>query len=195
MACSAAVGNSPDDDAGQAVGALQTNQRVAEDEHAADQDAGAVRYQVAPAVASMVRDRRLGDLEVLGAVGVGEDHEAVPVVGNLVPDAVFARRHQAQGCVGIVGVEDAHLRRGMVVAGNNDEASARGLLQAHVEAGVGLLVDHGVGGRIVAQAVAADLRRAVVFVEHRVIEGAPVVGPGHVAVGVVKVLVQGRSGS
>ncbi len=67
-------------------------------------DVGAVRHDLQPVVAARAFDRRDHELEVLGAVVVREDEEAVAVVGgtvvlDVVLDALPTRRDQPRRAV------------------------------------------------------------------------------------------------
>ena len=65
------------DNARQAVLALEADEEILEGEKRKDQPAGLVRDEFLPVRARRVGDRRRHDLEVLGAVGIGEDEEDV----------------------------------------------------------------------------------------------------------------------
>ena len=66
-----------DDDAGQAVAPFQPDEEVAEGDVAQDEPPGLVRHDLPPVLPLRRVDRRLHDLEVPGAAGVGQHEEDV----------------------------------------------------------------------------------------------------------------------
>ena len=75
-----AVGEATDDDARQAVLALEPHEVALVGDHLQDQAAGLVGDDLAPARLLRRRHRRLADAEVLGALGVGGDDQALAMV-------------------------------------------------------------------------------------------------------------------
>ena len=114
-----------DDDRGQRVGALQPHQVAGIEFDIEDIDARAMRDQVAPVGALRRGERRGDDLEVDGAVGIGEDEQLVAAVGERILHAFLARRDQARRRFGI-GEIDQPLLGGFVVAAGDDAEAAAG---------------------------------------------------------------------
>ena len=102
-------------DPGQGVLALQPHEPPGVHIEARDQDAGAVWYEIDPVRAARRCDRRLDDLEVLGAAGVGEDNQPVFVVGDVVLGIRVPLRDHDRGDVGPFRVDEPHLARDVVV--------------------------------------------------------------------------------
>src|SRR3546814_3951506 len=96
-------------------------------------------FRSAPVLPPRRVERRLDDLEVDGAIGVGENKEAPVVVADVVLDAALPRRDQARRAFRRVGLDHPHLRGGVVVRGDDDVAVALGLAEVDEEAGIGLL--------------------------------------------------------
>ena len=92
-----------DDDARQAVLALQPDQEILERKDREDQPARLVRHEFPPVRRGRGRNRRGDDLEVLGAVGVGKDEENVAAFLEVVLQAGFTRRNDARRGQRIVG--------------------------------------------------------------------------------------------
>ena len=110
-----------------------------------------VRHQVRPVLAARIGNRRRDDLEVLGAVGVGQDEEDVAAFLDVVFETGLARRDHFRLGVGIIGRHDPVFRRFVVVDGNEDPFVRTAAADTHEEARVGLLVD-----QLVFRAIRAD---------------------------------------
>ena len=88
-----AAGEMPHDDARQTVGAFQPDQPVGEHHMGENEYSRAMRDEVAPMRAARVRQRRDNELEVLGAVGVGEQNQRrFAREGGMMLDFVAQRR-------------------------------------------------------------------------------------------------------
>ena len=107
-------------------------------------DAFAVRDQVAPVLPLGGGQRRGDDLEVDGAVGVGEDEEFVAAVGDRILHAFLARRDEARRRFGIGQIDQALLGGFVVAAGDHAKAAAGALVQMGEPAGVLFFIDQDV---------------------------------------------------
>ena len=172
-----------DHDGRQRVGALQPHHVTGGEIEIENIDAFAIRDQVAPVGAFGRGQRRGDDLEVDGAVGIGEDEQFVAAVGHRILHAGLARRDQARLCR-VIGKIDQPLLRGFVVAaGDHAEPAAGAFLDMGEPAGILFLVDQDVVRLRRAEAMAPDLHRAMIVVELYVEEGFGIRGPHHAAVG------------
>src|SRR5262249_32293710 len=94
------------DDARQAVLALQANEPVGEHDIRDQIDAGTMRDEIAPVRASGIAERRPHDLEILGAVGIGPQHQRLLsaqgwVMLYAVLDRSFAWRDEGRSRLGV----------------------------------------------------------------------------------------------
>ncbi len=112
------------DDGGQGVGAFQPHQMPSVEFDIHDIDAGAMRDQVAPARAPGRCQRRGDDLEVDGAVGVGENEQFIAAVGDRILHALLARRDKARWRIGIAKIDQPLLRGFVVAAGDHAKTPA-----------------------------------------------------------------------
>jgi len=135
-----------------------------------------VRDEIDPVLGIRAGDGRGDDLEVFGAVGVGEDVEGAVALLDVVFAVGEAGRDQARGAA-VLRVDDPELGRLVVVRVDDDVAAAQGFVDADEEAGIGLLVDDFVVGLRRAHDVAADAERAVVVVVLGVVDGRTVGRP------------------
>ncbi len=83
-----------DDDGGQRIGALQPHQMPGVEFDIHDVDAGAVWNEIAPVGALRRVKRRGDDLEVDGAIGIGENEELIAAVRDRILHAFLARCDQ-----------------------------------------------------------------------------------------------------
>ena len=173
-----------DHDARQPVLALQPHQEAAEAHDREDQAAGFVRHDLAPVGARRVGGRRGHDLEVLGAVGVGEDEELVAAFLDLVLQAGLARGDDLRLGRRVVRRQDAVFGRLVIVDDDEDPVVVARPADIHEHAGIGLLVDQPVRGRVRAETVVQELGRAVGGVEPGVEEAFAGRVPHAVAAGV-----------
>jgi hypothetical protein len=151
------------DDARQSLGTLEANEVMLEEDDVEDQHARGVRHERDPVLGIGSRDRRRHDLEVLGAVGVGEDVEGAVAFLDVVFAVGEAGRDQARGAA-LPRVDDAELAGLVVVRVDNDVAAGERFIDADEEARIGLLVDDLVVGLRRAHDVAADAVGTVVIV-------------------------------
>ena len=79
-----------DDDARQAVFALQPEEMAGIGEVAEDQCTRLVRHDLAPVLLARLLRRRFHDLEILSVAVIGEDVEGVAALGDLIFDLGFA---------------------------------------------------------------------------------------------------------
>ena len=95
-----------------------------------DHGAGPVRDEIGPPGTAGIGDRRPHDLEILGAVGVGEDDEVIPVMLHIVlqPDL---RVSTSRGVARIGTVQKVDFG-GFVIA-RLDENEGAGLGQAEFD--------------------------------------------------------------
>ena len=127
----------------------------------------------------------VNDLEVDGAVGIGEDEQFIAAVGERILHAFLARRDQPRRRIGIGEVDQPLLRGFMVAAGDHAEAAGRALMQMGEPAGILFLIDQRVVRLLRAQPMPPDLHRAVVVVELDVEEAVAIRAPDHAAVGLL----------
>ena len=146
-----AAGALTHDDARQAFLALQPDHVMLEAEHRQDQPAGLVRHQLLPVGPYRIFHRRGHDLEVLGAVGIGEDEEDVAAFFQIILQADLARRHQRRLGQRLAGAEKPVFRCLMVVDADHDPVVGARAADIHEEAGIGLLVDQPIVLRTVAK--------------------------------------------
>ena len=126
-----------------------------------DQPARLMRHEVRPVVAPRRGDRGGDDLEILGAVDIGQDVErAVRLVGAVF-HAGLARRHQRRRALRRIGGDQPFLGR-LVIAGADDDKTV-GLRLADIdeEAGILVLIDEDVVLAAGAERMAEDARRPV----------------------------------
>src|SRR5690606_22356970 len=136
-----------------------------------------VWYQFFPVGSCRIARQRGHDLEILGAVGVGQNEEDVATLLQIVLKAGFTRRDDLGVAKGIVGTQQAVLRGFMVADADRDpsvRARARG---AHEETGIGLGIDKPVVGRVVATRMVENLGWPVVGVETSVAEAGIICVP------------------
>ena len=193
MACSSPRLEIADDDGGQRVGALQPHQMAGIELDIDDVDAGAMRDQVAPVGALRRCQRRGDDLEVDGAVGIGENEQLVAAVGDRILHADLARRDQARRRIGIGKIDQPLLGGFVVAAGDHAEAAAGAFMDMGEPAGILLLIDQDVVGLRGAEAMTPDLHRAMIVVELDVEEALAVRAPHHAAVGLLDEVVAVRA--
>ena len=86
-----------DHDLRQAVLAFQPDEMAGIGHVGEDQRARLVRHDVAPVLLARFVNRRFHDLEILGAVVIGEDVEDIAALGHRIFDAGLARRRPACG--------------------------------------------------------------------------------------------------
>jgi hypothetical protein len=178
-----AGGELPHADAADAVGPLEQHEVVGVDVDAAELHAGAMRHDLGPVVAAGRGDGRLHELEVLGAVGVGDHEEATGVVLDAVLDVLLARLHHRELALRVVGVEEPHLVGDLGADVHDDVRVVLGGADAQVEALVVLLEhEHVVVGRR-AEGVAPELVGPHGVVGLHVEERAVVERPGRAIVG------------
>ena len=147
---------------------------------------------VPPVLTSGRGGRRLDQLEVLGAVGVRDDEEALAVVLDLVLDVLLAGGQQPEPTERVAGLEEPHLGGDLAV--QREEQVPLGLRLPHrdVEPVVVLLEhEHVLAGRL-AQAVAPQLVGAHGPVGAHVEQMAVVGRPAHAVVGVLDHIVEQR---
>ena len=130
-----------DDDGGQRVGALQPHHVAGIEFDIEHIDALAMRDQVAPVGALGRGERRGDDLEVDGAIGIGENEQLVAAVGERILHAFLARRDQARRRVGIGQIDQPLLGGFVVAAGDHAEAAGGALMQMGEPAGILLFID------------------------------------------------------
>ena len=182
-----------DHDGGQRVGALQPHQMAGIEFDIDDVDAVAVRDQVAPVGAFRRFQRRGDDLEVDGAVGIGENEQLVAAIGDRILHAFLARRDQTRLRRGIGEIDQPLLRGFVVAAGDHAETPAGAFVDMGEPAGVLLLIDQQIVRLRRAEAMTPDLHRAMVVVELHVEEGFGIRSPHHLAVGFLDEVVMIRA--
>ena len=89
-----AVGEAADDDARQAVLALEPNEKVLIGDDVENQPPGLVRLDLPPMLAAGRFDRRLDDAVILGAAGIGQDDQPPVVMIDRVIVLGLARRRR-----------------------------------------------------------------------------------------------------
>ena len=94
------ISEPPDDNARQSMFALQAHQMLAESHDVEDQAAGAVGNDLDPIRHAGTSDRRLANAEILRALRIGGDDEAVAAVIDSVLVPVPARLHETWFAVG-----------------------------------------------------------------------------------------------
>ena len=154
-----------------------------------------IRNQIAPVRAIGRGERRGHDLEVDGAVGIGENEQLIAAVVDRILHAFLARRDQARRRLGIGKIDQALLGGFVVAAGDHAEAAAGAFMQMGEPAGILFLVDQNIVRLLGAEAMPPDLHRTVVIVELDVEEAFAVDAPHHAAVGLldqVVVVLAGR---
>ena len=171
-----AGGEVADDDRGQRVGALQPDHVAGIELDIEHVDALAIRNQVAPVGALGRGERRGDDLEVDGAVGVGEDEQLIAAVGDRILHAFLARGDEPRRRFGIGEIDQPLLGGFVVAAGDHAEAAAGALMQMGEPAGILLLIDQRVVGLLGAEPVPPDLHRPMVVVELDVEEAVAIRG-------------------
>ena len=166
-----AGGEASDGDLGQASFPEFHDEEVLEAVDPEDGTAGLVFHHRRPGVPSERRDESLRDHEVFRGGPIVTDEEPAAVVLDVVLEALAAGFDQRQRGVRAAGIHEMPL--GHVVSSRDDidEAAAQGLGDTDEEALVLLLVNQPVVGRVLAEAVAEDLDRPVVLVQHGVEEG------------------------
>ncbi len=174
------------DDTRQALVALQPDEMTGECHMAEDQRAGPVRHDFRPVFAARRRHRRLHDLEVLGAVGIGQDVEDVAALGHRIFQPRLARGDDNGRRREVFGGEQAVFARLVVVDIDIDEVVDQRAADGHEEAGILLLIDQPVVFLPVAEDVVEDLRGAVVLVKRGVEEAPRIRRPDTAAAGVRK---------
>ena len=150
----------------------------------------AVRDQVAPVGAFRRGERRGDDLEIDGAVGIGEDEQLVAAVGERILHAALALCDEARRRVGMGKIDQPLLRGFVVAARDHAEAAAGTFMEMGEPAGILFLIDQHIVGLLGAEAMTPDLHRAVVVVELDVEEALAVGAPHHRAVGFLDEVVE-----
>ncbi len=130
-----------DDDGGQRIGALQPHHVAGIKLDIEDVDAFAIRDQVAPVRPLRRFERRGDDLEVDGAVGIGEDEQFVAAVGDRILHAALAACDQARRRVGIGKIDQALLGGFVVAAGDHAKPAAGAFMDMREPAGILFLVN------------------------------------------------------
>jgi hypothetical protein len=175
----AAVGEAADDDARQAVLALEPNEVVCEGHQIEKQPARLVRQDLAPVLDARIGHRSLADAEVLRAGGVRHDEKAIAVVVHGILVAVLAPSHQPHRPVGPVGLDQVDFVGLVVVGVDRNEPAGLGLADADIEADVLLLVDERVLFGRRAEPVPVHEQGPVVVVQPHVEQGAGVARPDY----------------
>ncbi len=160
---------------------LEADEVVRVDREIEDQSACNVRDEVSPAAAIRGVHGGRDDLEILGAVRVGENEKALAAGNRAVVDAVFLPRlpagDETRCIVRPVRIDDMRFGR-LVVMGFDDDVTARlGLADADEEPGIVVAVYRDVGLRVGSDDMAEDLGRPVIAVHPNVEERPAVVGP------------------
>ena len=119
-----AVGEAADDDARQAILALQPDEEVLEGDDVEDQPPGPVRLDLAPVLAARVVGRRLDDAEILGAAGIGQDDQPAFMMVDRIFVLGLARRYETRRRVRIGRIDQADLG-GLVVVHAEQEIACR----------------------------------------------------------------------
>ncbi len=179
-----------DDDARQALFALEPHHVAGIKLDVEHIDALTIRDQVAPVGTVRGRERRGDDLEVDRIVGIGQDEEFVAAIGDRILHAFLACRDQPRRRIGIGKIDQPLLRCLVVAAGDHAEAAAGALVQMGEPAGILLLIDQDVVGLPGTELVPPHLHRAVVVVELDIEEAFGIRGPDHAAVGLFDEVVE-----
>ena len=182
-----------DDDRGQRIGALQPHHVAGIEFDIEHIDALAIRDQVAPVGALGRGQRRGDDLEVDGAIGIGENEQLVAAVGERILHALFARRDEARRRIGIGQIDQPLLRGLMVAAGDDAEAAAGAFMQMGEPAGILLFINERIVGLLRSEAMPPHLHWPVVVVELDVEEAFAVRAPDDPAVGLLDEIVKIRA--
>lgn len=127
---------------------------------------------------------RLDDLEILGAVGVGEDEQPVAVMLHLVLHMRVAALNEARRGGIVVEVENIGFRSFVILDLDDADAPRLGLPDAQKPAWIELLEQQFVFVRRRAEPVAEDLAGAVVLVHPHVIIAGRIRAPHDLAIGV-----------
>jgi hypothetical protein len=151
-----------DDQAGVGVDPLAADQVVLERRGLHHIGARAVRLPLGPVGGGGIVLGRPHQLEVDGAVRIGQDHETVAPVLQLIAHAHAARLHHARLGRGVRRGDQAVFAGLLVLAGDADVGAGPAGPHADEHAGVGFLIDQ----HILAAACGAtvDLRRSPVLV-------------------------------
>ena len=144
-----------------------------------------MRDQFAPVGGLRRCQRRGDDLEVDGAVGIGEDEQLVAAIGDRILHADFALGDKARRRVGIGQIDQPLFGCIVVAAGDHAKTPAGAFMDMGEPAGILLLIDQDILGLRRAEAMTPDLHRAMIVVELDVEERLAVRAPHHAAVGLL----------
>ena len=172
-----AVGLAADHDPRVAVLAFEAREMAGENRRRHDRPALPIRHQVAPVRASGRLGGRGDDLEILGAVSVGENDELIVPVADVVAQAMLTRSDQHGRSVGMRGVDQPDFVGLPAPGGDRHETMAAQGIERDRERLILLLVDQHVGRRVVADPMAIDQELAMVCGVAHVEQGAAVRGP------------------
>ena len=139
-------------------------------------DLGVVGEHLGPLGAAGAIHRRRDETEVGGAV-VGDDVEAVAVVGQAVFDSMPARLHHLERHW-ILGTGDPHLAGGVARQVEHEETVAAGPIDVEEKRLVGLEEDQRILDRVGADPMPVEPARPARLVQHDVEQRLGVVGPG-----------------
>ena len=184
-----------DDDRGQRVGALQPDHVAGIELDIEHIDALAVWNQVAPIGALGRGERRADDLEVDGAIRIGENEQFITAIGERILHALFARGDEARGRFGMLEIDQPLLGGFMVTSGDHAEAAGRTLMQMGEPAGILLFIDKRIVSLFRAKPMPPHLHRTVVVVELDIEEAVAVLAPDDPAVGLFDQVVTIRPGA
>ena len=129
-----------------------------------------VSHEFGPVVPTGSGNGGGGQHEILGIVAVVPDEKPVAVVNHVVLEIRVARFDQRRNRVGIVGIQEAPLRHIVAAGYDVNESPAIGFAGADEKTWVLFVIDQFIVGRVIPQGVPVDAHRAVVLVQHRVIE-------------------------
>ncbi len=110
-----------DDDARQAVFALETRHVTLEDGNVDDQPARSVRHDLSPVFDAWRIDRRLHDAKVLGGFRIRRDDEMFAVVLDRILMTFVARHDETRRRLRLVGVNQMRFARLVIVDIDDDE--------------------------------------------------------------------------
>ncbi len=168
-----------DDDAGVRLDPFEPDDVVFQREGADEVAARPVRHEVAPVRTARGIERRLDQLEIHRAVGIGADDQPVAGIIDIVAQAGLARGDE-RGRRGRVVAGDAPDLAGVLVAGGDeDRAAGQAGLDAEKEAGIGLGVHERVAA--IGEGAAEHLGRPAVIVAEDPEDEARAGGKGEIA--------------
>ncbi len=173
-----------DDDARQAVTALQPDQMAGIGIDGEDQPARLMRHHLFPVFLARRGDRGFHNAEILGIAVIGQDEKNVAAFAHRIFDAFLTLRYDSRFGGQVFRGENAIFAGLVVVNVDEDEIVENGRTDAHEETGILFLIDQPVGRLRLTDNMVEDLGRAVVLVLQRIEEALAIGRPRAAAAGI-----------